>query len=355
MNVYVFLITWYIFLCGLYYFLHNKYDNKNVNKIFLILLFIPCSIIMGVRSSNVGVDTWNYERMFYYFSTLSWREICSSFYTDGIEMGFVLLNKLCSLIVDDYFFFQFVFSSVFCMLMALFIYNNSSNVLMSSIIFLGSGLYLTGFNIFRQMLAVAILANSINLLLKGEWKKVVLLVIIATFIHTSSIVFLLVILLYIFRRHVSFLKIILFISLFFAFDWHLVLSLTEHVAPESYMKYTTNTQDAMNAGFVRILWFIVLVFSFVVVYKKSFLLWQKVIAVSCVVYVCSFWIGLNFNFFERLGLYFQPFIILLFDGIEEKVKPLTLRRLYSFFFIVCFTISFILSSRSDQYIYSFFF
>ena len=351
MSIYFLLVIYYIVLCIICYFLRRKYTYKTINKIFLTLFFTVCSIIMGLRDISVGVDTGNYQRMFYEFSFLSYSDIFSSYYHSGIEVGFVLLNKLFSVLVNDYYFFQFIFSSIFCFLMAVFIYKSSSNVFLSSIVFVGSGLYLSSFNIFRQMLAVSVVVNSLPYLQRNELRKVLLLLIIGILIHTSSMIFIFPIILFVWMNN-RMIKLIPGFFIFISFYWQYAILLVRYIGPDNYLGYAENTREIMEAGMVRILWLIVAVFSLIVVYNKSFSTLQKKIAILCIVYVSCFWIGLNFNYFERLGLYFQPFIIPLFVFIGEKIPTSFMRCLYCIVVSICFIIFFMLASESKQYVYN---
>ena len=71
-------------------------------------------------------------------------------------------------------------------------------------------------------------------------------------------------------------------------------------------------------------------------------------------YVASNIIGLSFNYFERLGCYFAPFVMITFERFGMQIKNTIIRRMYYCGLVVCFSIYFILSTKTEQYLYNFF-
>lgn len=204
--VYIGLIFW-ILISSLICF--GRYFNVNRNrKIFTILAFIAMCLIMAFRSIEVGVDTSNYKRIFDLIKDTSFGEITSNFHTYSMEIGYALFMKWCSLICGDYYFFQVIFSTLFSILSAKFIFEESDNIFVSVIVFLGIGIYTITFNIARQMLAAMLVANSWIFLKKGENGRSILCILIALTFHMTAFIFMIAYVIYFFRYNKRIIRLI---------------------------------------------------------------------------------------------------------------------------------------------------
>ena len=146
-------------------------DLKFKRKIFLLCFFSAASLIMGFRGLTVGTDTAEYCEIYFYITQKSWTQIFSSYgvFTQ-FEIGYAILMKLSSCICDNYFYFQFLVSVLYCLGMACFFYSDTNDILCKLIVFLGIGVYFRAFNITRQAFAVMLLVNSWKAL-KNQKKK----------------------------------------------------------------------------------------------------------------------------------------------------------------------------------------
>lgn len=115
------------------------YHRRSDKNVFLFVTFSACALVMGLRADSVGADTGTYHKMFDYVAQTPVHLLVREFYFESMEVGYVLLMKLSSFVVNDYHFFQFVASTLFCLLAAKFIKDNSYNYKLLTIIFLGTG------------------------------------------------------------------------------------------------------------------------------------------------------------------------------------------------------------------------
>ncbi len=325
--------------------------NRN-KKIYMILFSFCCILLMGFRNDTVGYDTATYKNYFTIVEYTPIKVILGDFYFQSMEIGFVLLMKICSYILSDYFFFQFIVSALYCSGMARFIYRNSQNCIFASFIFLGTGLFLTAFNAQRQMLAVMLVVNSWDYFASKQYIKMLLLLTLAITIHTASVTFAIAYFIYFFRKNrIVYLFFVagIAISIFY---YDKVIDFAIQYFP-MYNNYYSNTKEILFVGFVKVLWGIIITLSLVILIKgNKEIISLRVYAIFSILYVVTNIIGLEFNYFERLGWFFLPFVILLFDGFGSIFHNLVIKTMYYGSALLSFTFYFILSTQSGQYMYS---
>lgn len=261
--VYIGLILW-IIISSLICF--GNYFNVNKNrKTFVILVFVAMCLIMAFRSVEVGVDTSNYKTIFDLIKNTSLREITSNFYTYSMEIGYALFMKACSLICGDYYFFQVVFSVLFSILAAKFILEESDNIFIGVIVFLGIGIYTITFNVARQMLAAMLVANSWIFLKKGEKKKSILCVLVVSTFHMTALIFMVAYVIYFFRYNKRIIRLIPLVVIIGALNFNRIFSfITRYFT--YYHNYYANEKVIQTAGYVWIIWIIVLIVAARIIY-----------------------------------------------------------------------------------------
>ena len=325
---------------------------------FLILVSIATIFIMGLRSVDVGADTINYSGKFNEISLTSWKKIFESLdgvlKYNGLEIGYVITAKVTSLIIDDYIFFQFLLALIYGLSMVLFFRENVKSKILLTTVYLGSGLYLLPFNINRQMIAVAFTALSWNCMCKKKIFRAFLFLICAVSFHYSTIFFIIAYIFYIIRN-----KKILFgisiIGIILAFiNYQFLISLVSRNFA-IYGNYYGNSRTRQAIGLSIIIYSILLLIAlYILISKNKFTSIEKVYAVFSMIYVICNFIGVYFNYFERIGIYFLPFIILELDTIGKKIKATDFHKLYISGVSICYSLYFLLSTTSEQYTYHFF-
>ena len=348
--VYIGLVFW-IIISSIICF-GNHFDVNRNRKVFVILVFIVMCLIMAFRSVEVGADTSHYKAIFDLINNTSFREITSNFYTYSMEIGYALFMKVCSLIYEDYYFFQVVFSVLFSILAARFVLEESDNIFIGVIVFLGIGVYTTTFNVARQMLAAMLVTNSWLFLKKGEKKKSILCVLVASTFHISALIFTVAFAIYFFRHNKRIIRLIPLIIVIGALNFSkLFLFITRYFT--YYHNYYANEKVIQTAGFVWIIWIIVLLIAARIIYiAKGTNIEHSIAAIFSMIWVVCNIIGLSFNYFERLGLYFMPFVSVMFSFSGNYIRNRSLRRLYLNGMTVAFIIYFLLSASSKQYLYT---
>lgn len=348
---------------GPFFVLMNKKlsNTQNAKKMFLFIFFLVCSLIMGLRDQSVGVDTFQYVIHFNTYASKSWSEIFSSYsFEYSMEFGYIVLMKLFSLICDNYYFFQFCISTIYCFGIARFLYysvDNIDDIIIACSVFLGIGVFFHPFNITREYVAIMLLANSWIFLMQKKIVKAWLFTLFAISIHFTSIVGLIAYLICFLGKKGKLIRWLPIISLIMLFSYKPILNWFVKIFPQ-YQKYHDYTANAQGVGLVRIVWLIVAIFSIIVIYnrKKVFDNIEKFIAVFCLFYVIANVIGLQFAYFERVGYYFIPFTMVLFSLIKKIFKDKLLLGIYNLGVFSCFIAFYLLTGfTTAQYQYSFFF
>lgn len=165
----------------------SKY-TKNQSKTFLILIFGVFAFLMMFKSSAVGNDTEVYIKVFKEVNLTS--NLSAYIENSRMENGFLYLCRFLGRIWNDPS-MLFIMSGAFvCFSFAKFIYKYSTIPWLSVLMFFTLSFYDLAFSGIRQVLSVAILLFAYDYIVKKKPIKFVLIVLLASTIHTSAIFFL---------------------------------------------------------------------------------------------------------------------------------------------------------------------
>lgn len=365
--IYIFLVVWLVMAAVICFGFHLHFDKNRY--LYLKFIVIPLILVMGFRNYTVGVDTASYMHYYEIISDATFKEILSGWMYSSMEVGYCLLLKVSSLFVDNYYFFQILQAIIFNVLIMYFIRENTQNYFLAYSVFLGMGMYTLSFNITRQMIAVAIITNAWTLISKGRKFQALILLFIAVSIHTSSIIFLAAYFVYMCRYSQKLLRVMPILIIIIGINYRSMLGFAQmHIS--RFNNYYSNLKDKMDAGFVKIIWLIIVVLSCFIIYRREKVkmgtLRQEKFDALCVraelagifsiSYIVTQIIGMHFNYFERVGLFFEPFVIIVFEEFGKRIVSKAIRQFYycalCFFFIMYFLFGCLTSA---QYQYSFFF
>lgn len=341
----------------------------------LLFFWLCCSFIMGFRSLYVGVDTLHYYNICLAVANTPWYDIMSNWFTQSMEMGYCVLIKFLYSIYGNYFFFQLVVSMLINYLNIRFINKISKNIYIASAIYLGMGFYLQAFNITRQMLAVSIIAFAFEKLVEDRYTLFVALILVATTVHSSSLIGLILLPIYLAKRNYNSYKVFLLLIAIAAVNYSTFILYMK----ENFKKYYYFSQGTeYTYGLVRVVWGVILILSIILFSRSIKTIQNKKTSLACVpteaifertrylhmniiVSLCSiifaicYFIGTQVQYAERMGLFFAPFVVVLFDLFCETciTKKLYRQMYYMFVWLAFFT--FFMLSTGGQYTYSTFF
>lgn len=174
----------------LYTIVFNVNKTNRRKKIFLCFSFGILFFIAAVRKYTVGTDlNIVYKPIFDVVKSTSWTELKNI----KIEIGFIYFLKILSCISEDIQLVIFITSFIIYSAYAVFIYKNSEDVGLSTVLFILLNTYLMSMNIIRQELAIAIILYFFGFLKKKKYLIFSIIVFIATLFHSSALFFLILI------------------------------------------------------------------------------------------------------------------------------------------------------------------
>lgn len=185
MEYYFYLILLITFISLLGSFNSNKHKG---NLQAVIISFSLIILFQSIRKWTVGVDVVTYINFFNKLSSESLSDFSSVY--SSIETGFLVYNKLISLITSDIQVFLGIISATIFIPLGYVLYKNSRNLYLSIIALITLGIYNFTFSGIRQSIAIAIAFFSFEFIKKKKIWRFVLFVILASSFHSSALVFL---------------------------------------------------------------------------------------------------------------------------------------------------------------------
>ena len=155
-------------------------------KAYLFFVFVPLIFIAGFRAPSVGTDTASYIQHFRLISGTPWKALAQY----NMDFGYAVLNKAVSCFTDNPQILLILLSIITLSGFAIFIYKNSSNVCISTFLFIALYQYCTFFNTMRQYTAVMFICNAYYYLKNRKYSVFILLVCLAALFHMSALIFL---------------------------------------------------------------------------------------------------------------------------------------------------------------------
>ncbi|MCR4594326.1 MAG: EpsG family protein [Clostridiales bacterium] len=169
-------------------------NTENGKRAFCTITALQWILISGLRGMTVSKDMYTYKIKFYDAMNMEWKSVFDKFYlvyvegNEGKDPGYDVFTKIVQLFTDDYQVFLFVCASIFFIGMAVWIFKYSEYPLLSMILFdsfLYSFFALTG---IRQTLAtVLVVFIGSKYIRDREFKKFIILAIVAYTLHKSSL------------------------------------------------------------------------------------------------------------------------------------------------------------------------
>lgn len=173
-------------------------NNKKIYNLFIILIFLVLVLFAGLRSKVVGTDTGMYVGRFLRLNQDVATLINNS---SRIEIGYRFLELFAKMISDNYISLLLFIAFVTLYFQIRGIYRLSVNPLISIFVLITFGIYTYVFNGTRQAIAAAIYLYALYYLVKGNFKKYLLWILLAFLFHKSVV--LMIPLYFLFRKKFS--------------------------------------------------------------------------------------------------------------------------------------------------------
>lgn len=185
-----------VLLIGWAFLLLRDEGVRHGKALFVSLATFQWILLSGFRHISVGADTLQYKWMYEHTKTLSWERLGDNFVqilfmgADGRDPGYYILQKATQLLTDNYQWYLFIVAFMFLIPFGIWVYRNSTEPLLSFIIF--STLFYAFFAItgIRQTLAtaIAVMIGYYFIQQRRFWPFLGVVLVAAT-IHKSALVF----------------------------------------------------------------------------------------------------------------------------------------------------------------------
>ena len=149
-------------------------------------------LVLALRSPYCGVDLLGggYIDTFVEMTYKSWDDLNA---IEKFEPGWTVYCKLCGYMTDDPQMFLAITAAITVGLISWMIYQYARSVFLAFMVYVSFGLYLFAFSGIRQALALSITFFASHFAIQRQHLLIFLvLVLMASFIHTSAIIFLIV-------------------------------------------------------------------------------------------------------------------------------------------------------------------
>ena len=169
-------------------------DESKYNTALFIVSSIVIVLILGLRHQSMGNDL-RYQSSNGYLGAFDsivsnpWSRIWN-LKVMNYERGYIIYNKLVGCLGADRQMFLFITAVFSIVPIMYYLSKNSQNMLLSIIIYLGLPAFLMCFSGLRQSIAIGITSLSMIYIKEKSLVKFILLVLLASTLHSSAIIFL---------------------------------------------------------------------------------------------------------------------------------------------------------------------
>lgn len=331
-----------IFFVGL--FLTMQEGQPKRKKLFFLISSILLIAILGFRGKYVGEDTITYIKIANSVEWLSWKEILSqfprssygrivyadgSYYTETMETGYLILNKIVMQIFHNPLYVQLLVATIICIGFMKFIYDNSENVFLSVWVFLCESLYISSFNGQRQLLAMAISIQAYTYVKNEKYMKACIYILIGALFHASALIYFLLLLISMIKKYKTGIKVSIVAMGVATVSLSAIAQIVSYIFPR-YASYFHNSYWRGSVGGTVLVWAIE-IFIFIVIYRSEISNYQDYVCLAILpLYLGMEIIGIQLTAIGRVALYFRAFMILLFPGFLKYLKNRELKLVYLF-------------------------
>jgi len=164
----------------------NEYNYKKAVNFFMTIICIQMVAILGFRGTEVGIDTYAYERRFNTYRFMTLEEI----FNNSQEIGFSLLIRVVDFFTDEYHLFVLICAIITIVPIIISISKCSVNPFLSVFLFITFDYYTFMFSGMRQGIAYALCIFSYIFIRDRKFIKYLVVVLLAAQFHKSAYFFL---------------------------------------------------------------------------------------------------------------------------------------------------------------------
>lgn len=347
---------------------HSSF-GRNRKKLFLFLTLTMMTLVLGLRSNNVGEDTEHYIHIFDCAASVSWGDIFSSRFktvyyvfpdgfADKIENGFLILIKIIRWFTVNPQMYLLIIAGLTMSFMAKFIFDNSTDVFFSTYILLCECLYMFAFNGVRQMLALSIGVNAYTLLKRKKNCCAVAAILLAAYIHNSALLFFALCPIVLFGQKAGYRKYKMFkyvvgCAILIPLLLPIIERLTTIFLPRYTAYFAQNYWEAKVGG-TAVLW-LTEALLILFMHRQKFRYEETFEFASIIaMYLMLEMIGLKITAVSRLAIYFRAFLILFFPKALQSLSCSKFRKIIAYGIYALITLAFLSYAQTDARAYAMF-
>lgn len=295
-------------------------DHKKTSRSLTILFLVITFLVMGLRHKYCYQDTFGYIQHYDYVGTLSWGEIVAYFDRDVI---FWYVSKAINIISSgNYTIWLIVISFIYIASFIKLIKKESLIPAVSALIMVVLGLYYFAFTGLRQTLALAFIAFSIYYILNKELSKALLMVLIASLFHLTSLIFLIVFPLIRIRLNKKILILYVVVGfVFYVLGANISVFINSISATDRFEHYAENGSSLNFMGFfIKLL---LLISSFIFLGNKRYEDKNNILLHLAIISLIAQSISAHLAEMFRISMYFSISYVLLFANSLVEYKKRT--------------------------------
>lgn len=303
----------------------KKYNENNI--LFYMLIFAIFTIVQGFRAYSIGTDTKHYVEIYNTIKNSSWLEILSR-RAVNIEIGFGALMKLIAICNLPARYFLIIIAMIINGGFIYFIYKNSKNPLLSILIFMGTEFFTLSFTALRQMTSVVIILYAYMFIKERKNLKAFLTIILASFFHTTALIFIPVIIFNYIKINKKSLEIIVGLFLIVQIIGMPILQFV--IENTTYAKYLA-TNGASGGETQLIVMIIYTIIGLTIYYKNDKKGTDNILILIMItaIYLQSF--ACRIQLLGRLTWYFYIFNVIYLPNLISYIKQ---RKLGNYMYII---------------------
>lgn len=346
--------------------------NKKTNlspKYFLWISFMAMTLVLGLRGSTVGEDTKMYLSVANAASRMSWKDIFSSFpttewnfisygiyggYSEQTETIYMAYNKLIMSVFHNPQWVLIITAAITCYFMMRFICNNVeqySDLYLATYVYMCDSIYMSSFNIMRQVLALSIAVQAIEEVKQEKYKKAIVWVAIAACFHLSALLFVVVLLIYKLKEKRKHYKWIVLGVCILPVALPLLTTIVSKILPK-YVSYLQTSFWSAEAKGTLVLWGIIIIAILIMIRRKDNDERTWWLIYMATIYIGVELIGMRYTVISRVAMYFRIGLPLFFPTMKKYFNTNS-RLMYVGGILFVMTWSFLSYASSPARLYTF--
>lgn len=331
MLIYIFLIS-LILILGL---ILKPNRNNKIKKIYICIIFGALIIVGAIRDYTIGTDTAQYVSSFKIIKDIDFSEHNSL----RFEIGFFAICKILNYITENPQILIACTSFLIYGAMGIFVYRNSKDVVMSSILLITLNFYGLYMSAMRQALAIAVIIFSYRYLQERKYFKYIIGIIIASLFHQTALIMIGLIPFMNIKFKKNYLYVTIFIAIISFMSANVIFNLITKIFTiyDYYSKsafFESNYFAALINALVSFVILIVGIYCNVLSekeIKQENNLMAFIMSISFILYV----ITMKISIFSRATVYFSFYAIIWIPNSIKQVKDPKQRILINYCVLIC--------------------